>query len=363
MPTLASYLGPSLGVLAFSACTFRAGALSPDADTTDASQPPAAPQAALPAMNQMLPPARAFLSWKDGVIPAGRTVSGYDVCSTTGAETDIDQDEECPNLAMVTGLQTVLDSLAPQTTYRWKVRARFDDGSNSPFSGIQTFMTDDSVLAWWRLDEGTGNTAADAGPGGNNAALNGSPAWVAGRSGQALQFNGVSFGLIGDRSSLEGMTRLSVETWLKTSTNGATRHIVSKWSAVDRSFALRTGSNGDGRLTFQTFTAGAVVLTSNDPFNDGNWHHVIGTYDGAAQQLYVDLLMQASGAQSGMIANTTSEMCLAESCNGGATGFGFDGTVDEAAVYNRDLSAEERTNSYCAAQAAGGVDPLPAECR
>lgn len=324
---------------------------------------PAGPSILRPSAQQVLPPRLAYLLWLNGEIPSGRTVTGYEICSTSGDASTIEGEMQCPDSAVVSNFYSSLGPLSRNATFHWKVRARFDDGSNSLYSALRTFTTDDSLIAWWRMDEGMGSLVADSGANINDGTLAGSPAWVAGRDGQALQFNGSNYVLVGDRPSLEGMERLSVETWLKTTAAGTTRHIVSKWSAVDRSFALRTSSAGDGRLSFQTFTSGAAVLTSADPFNDGNWHHVIGTYDGAAQQLYIDLAMQASGVQNGSIADTTSEMCLAESCNGGVgTGFGFDGMVDETAVYNRELTAEERSNSFCATQAQGGVEPMSPAC-
>lgn len=60
------------------------------------------------------------------------------------------------------------------------------------------------------------------------------------------------------------------------------------------SFAVKSsGTGGEGTLTY---------LTDPDIFELGKWYHVVGTYDGAVQQLYVNgELVNRSEAQSGPI--------------------------------------------------------------
>jgi hypothetical protein len=48
----------------------------------------------------------------------------------------------------------------------------------------------DGLIAWWKFDEGSGTVANDSAGNGNNGKLVGSPQWVDGRAGKALEFNG-----------------------------------------------------------------------------------------------------------------------------------------------------------------------------
>jgi len=50
---------------------------------------------------------------------------------------------------------------------------------------------DPSLVGWWRLDDGSGDTALDSSDYGNHGTLNGGPQWVAGKLGGALQLDGV----------------------------------------------------------------------------------------------------------------------------------------------------------------------------
>ncbi|MHC4703406.1 MAG: hypothetical protein ACYTFQ_22800, partial [Planctomycetota bacterium] len=48
----------------------------------------------------------------------------------------------------------------------------------------------DNILGMWLLDEGAGDTTEDASGNGNDGTLMGGPNWVAGQSGNALEFTG-----------------------------------------------------------------------------------------------------------------------------------------------------------------------------
>ena len=46
------------------------------------------------------------------------------------------------------------------------------------------------LVGWWRLDDGSGTTAADSSGNGNDGTIQGDPQWVAGKVGGALEFDG-----------------------------------------------------------------------------------------------------------------------------------------------------------------------------
>ncbi|MHC4325139.1 MAG: hypothetical protein ACYSUX_12820, partial [Planctomycetota bacterium] len=49
----------------------------------------------------------------------------------------------------------------------------------------------DGLVAYWPLDEGTGTTTADISGNGNNGTFVDAPAWVSGKFGGALDFDGI----------------------------------------------------------------------------------------------------------------------------------------------------------------------------
>jgi hypothetical protein len=66
------------------------------------------------------------------------------------------------------------------------------------------------LVSWWKFDESSGKTAIDSSGNGHDGILNGTPAWVAGKLGGALQFDGgdyVTCGLVNiDTAGTGGMT-------------------------------------------------------------------------------------------------------------------------------------------------------------
>ena len=54
----------------------------------------------------------------------------------------------------------------------------------------------------------------------------------------------------------------------------------------------------DGRLAFGAGTT-PVVITSPNPYNNGQWHHVVATQGASGMVLYVDGAQVASSSNAG----------------------------------------------------------------
>jgi len=84
----------------------------------------------------------------------------------------------------------------------------------------------DNIVAYWKLDENTGTSAADATGGGGTGTLTNSPTWVTGKINSGLQFGGTNRYVsipnstalnpttaITDQPSSSGPGRMLVESW------------------------------------------------------------------------------------------------------------------------------------------------------
>src|SRR5690606_6167976 len=102
--------------------------------------------------------------------------------------------------------------------------------------------------------------------------------------------------------------------------------------------------------------------------SDQSWHHLAATYDRSKLRLYIDGIQVAEAAHERAVSRTTQPLRIgAHSYLSDRT---FTGQIDEVAVWNRSLSAEEvrelyaysqNGNSYCLAiGAASGVIPQTA---
>jgi hypothetical protein len=100
----------------------------------------------------------------------------------------------------------------------------------------------------------------------------------------------------------------------------------------------------NGRLVFGAWIGGPATVTSASSYNDGNYHHLVATLGASGMALYVD------GALIGTDPNTTAQAYNGYWRVGGDNLGGwplapsssyFNGTVDEATVYDYALTADQ----------------------
>ncbi|MDP9417442.1 MAG: DNRLRE domain-containing protein [Actinomycetota bacterium] len=234
-------------------------------------------------------------------------------------------------------------------------------GGPADFYG-QTVFNDDPTL-YWRLGENAGPTAADAAGGGPTGKYGtgvtfgraGAPSGV---QDTAVSTDGTTNGLVATSASMSSPAVFSVEAWFRTSTAGMTTggKIVGFGSAA-------TGASGnydrhvymlsDGRLAFGTYSGSYQIATTTAKYNDGAYHHVVATKGSGGLQLYVDGVRAAVNSSTATPNSYTGYWRVGgDNLTGwsGATGNGyFAGTVDEVAVYPRQLTATQAAAHYSAA--------------
>ena len=179
--------------------------------------------------------------------------------------------------------------------------------------------------------------------GGNNGVTVGDVQFTQGVIGQAFRFNGVdSYVQVPNSPALEPTT-VSVEAWVNSSVVKPYGYIVDKgdFGGEAGSYALYT--SGNSGLAF--YVSGGESPNAGPGIWDGNWHHVVGTFDGTTVRLYVD------GAEVGNGTPTNTSQISYGSPDSNDLFIGtyadrnsvylFDGLIDEASVYNRALSPAE----------------------
>jgi hypothetical protein len=136
----------------------------------------------------------------------------------------------------VTSHKIDINGLSPETIYYYTVcsRDRSDNSANSTEYNFKT-MKDSDLVGLWHFDEGKGKVAHDSSKYGNNGTLVKGPAWVEGKSGKALQFDGVDdYVKCGNPVSLNNITNeITFIAWVKPfKADGC---IVRKWDWSDYS--------------------------------------------------------------------------------------------------------------------------------
>jgi hypothetical protein len=168
------------------------------------------------------------------------------------------------------------------------------------------------LIAWWPLDEGSGQLAHDRSGNGHDGLLgstpdadDGDPAWVAGRDGRsALRFGRSDHVLVADSPQLEPR-ELTVEAWVRRAGSpGKWAYILSKGADGCRAASYGLYSGFDGGLNFYVYDGAQFKLSSPDAGTgvwDGRWHHVAGSFDGGRVRLFVDGVQIGAGTPAGSI--------------------------------------------------------------
>ena len=227
--------------------------------------------------------------------------------------------------------------------------------TNTDISSYAQAVLGDSPAAYWRLDESSGASVADA-AGSSTGAY--APAVVLGRPGAladgntAAQFDGtdgthVSIPNTPALERINGTTAVTMEAWV----NARTLELPLKFRMFF-SFPL----NGASYLGISTAsgTPKAILalwigakqyhITSGPALVAGAWYHIAGTYDGSRLVLYVN--GQVAGEITGLagpLSIGTAGLML-----GGhpLSGYSFDGTLDDAAIYDRALTGDQVAAHY-----------------
>ncbi|MCF7973793.1 MAG: discoidin domain-containing protein [Phycisphaerae bacterium] len=227
----------------------------------------------------------------------------------------------------------------------------------------------ENVLGAWLLDEGSGDTTADASGNGHDGTLMNSPNWVAGNFGNALQFGGSTYVDCGSDEALN-VDLFSVSFWCNIPNTQSWNHMISRGQHG------ASGSPGSVNWGVMMYDAQETILF--ETFNDtawtgiqaatstGEWHHVVATYDGDTMQLYHDGVLASSQSGTGILLDASRAFIIGGRSDAGSVGGFFTGSLDEVGYFNAILGLEDIQTimNNGLAEILGGsavaVDPHPA---
>jgi hypothetical protein len=205
-----------------------------------------------------------------------------------------------------------------------------------------TLDTDPHLVGWWKFDEASGSTAADASPGGHAATLEGGGSFdtrsTAGRDGKAIRFAGKNNGLkVPGYKGVTGSRPRTISAWIKTAE--ASGEIVA-WGTEDYGQMWVFG-HIRGRVGV---TPRGGYLYMREATNDDAWHHVAVVVQPAATPNlhdHVKLFKDGELAEIDDIGlldlwpiQTGDQLQV-------RIGRGFKGLMDDLRIYERALSADE----------------------
>lgn len=224
---------------------------------------------------------------------------------------------------------------------------------------IELTVLPSGTYAYWPMDTGTGTAAYDMSTNSDDGTLQASPSWAGGIVGNGISLNGSSQ-YITTAKSISGPSTFSTEIWFKTAPGygnggelmGFGDSASGSSTNLDRIIYMRN----DGKITFGVKPSSIKTVTSGSGYNDGSWHHVVGTLGSHGLLLYVDGLLEGSDPTTTTAGSYSGNWRMGfDNLTGwpsAPTSNYMAATIDEARVYSREISAKEVTNDFVAGQNA-----------
>ena len=269
--------------------------------------------------------------------------------------------------------------LTPGEVYQYRVRVTDGDGnwtisdwtsvtvSDATPSAYEATVLASDPANFWPLGEGSGTTASNW-AGADDITLKGSGA-TRGVTGKdepagptATSFASSAYGA--GSTPAPAADTLSVEAWFRTTSTSGGKIVgfgnrsTGSSTTDDRHIYL----SNNGTVTWGVYPGATRTVSSAPGFNDGRWHHVVGTLGGDGMVLYVD------GRRVGARSDTTSGQAYdgvwrvgGDSVSGwpsaGSTGY-LNGSIADVATYDRVLTRQDVDTHWVA---SGRTSTIPTD--
>ncbi len=204
-----------------------------------------------------------------------------------------------------------------------------------------TFAFDKDLVAYWNFDEGTGRTVRDVTGNGHDGKFVGSPAWVTGKFGKALEFDGKSnYVEVPDAPDLAIEADVTYTVWFKPSVTINSGN--SSWRMLSK--------NNDYFMLFNYEKLGHLGWLVKDPSGTNHvvhsqtaewlkdvWYHAAGTFNGKELKIYINGVLENTLQWSGKAGTSKLTIWI------GADDYPnyFPGAIDEFRIYKKTLNEAE----------------------
>ncbi|MBP8606361.1 MAG: alginate lyase family protein [Phycisphaerae bacterium] len=220
-------------------------------------------------------------------------------------------------------------------TYYYVVTAIDTSGGESADSSESSATPRGMPIAHYKLE---GNTLDGSGNG-NNATTTGSPAYVEGRNGQAIDLDGLDDYITIPSGVVGAVENITVAAWVNWDGGGSWQRIFDFGDSTSRYMFLTPSSGGSGTLRFAINNGKGEQITETSVLTTGTWVHVAVTLSGNTATLYVGGFPVAINVAS--INPTGFDFKPAKNYIGKSQ-FGsdplFNGRIDDFRIYNYALS-------------------------
>ena len=223
-----------------------------------------------------------------------------------------------------------------------------------------TFDDDTGLISFWHFDESFGTEVFDETTNDNDGVIHyatwAGPMWATGQVGKALSFDGVDdYVEVPDSSSLDITNAITIEAWFY---NYGNIDPQMRWQRIiHKNYRKNYEMWIDSSTRLLQFRIGSGVGTTADTLSSGTtiqfneWYHVAAVYDGSNMYLYLNGGLSNSKSTSIPSLGITTDPVIIGNVGNDISAFNynrpFNGKIDEVAIYDTALSADEISYHYC----------------
>src|SRR3989338_11401564 len=186
------------------------------------------------------------------------------------------------------------------------------------------------IVGFWNFNEESGSAAYDLSGNQRDGLINGA-VYVGGKNGTGLYFDGNDYVDIPNTNDLDLQNGFILSAWVKFDDYNDDNVIVGKHvSGYVNGYFIGVQDNKFDFYVNNPPFLGEDRLRSSRAYNDGEWHYVVGVYNGTTQYLYVDGILEAQQSKEYSIFNSANLRIggIFEGQDNGA----FIGSIDEVVV-------------------------------
>jgi hypothetical protein len=237
--------------------------------------------------------------------------------------------------------------------------ASLTTASSASFGSLSKKFLTDGLLGYWKMDEtlwnGTAGEVKDASGNNKNGTSMLGSVIGSGKFGNGGVFTGASANYVdvGNSSLFDVTNKFSVSVWFKSNNGTQNSGLVTKWSTgagTNNTFGLSLGgdasTNKVGFYVQQSAGGTPIANVPSQTYTQGEWTHLVGVADGAFLHVYKNgIEIGTPVAYDGTVKVTTKKIIIGR-LNEESVTYPFDGSLDEARIYNRALSPSEVYGLY-----------------
>ena len=223
-----------------------------------------------------------------------------------------------------------------------------DNTSDATYETSTDTLPEDSLVAYWKVQEGSGQTLHDLTETDDYGSLLGStiPSWQTGwfpqhnSANYSLYFNSSSYIRVNPNSSASSpnlqnlQDAITISAWFNADDWGGNRRILQKGDS-DNQYRILAEKD---EMIFEIYNIGRLATTLP---STGTWHHIAGTYDGTIMCLYIDGLLLSKMYASGQINVTDDYIYIGTKTPQAPSGDYFKGYLDDIRIYSVGLTDQQ----------------------